>query len=284
MLSMAHKLQFETFFTCCCNFYLYKTSNMYNDYKTIAMKKSLSFIAVAAVMLAMSCSSKATLPANAQTVTKDIKAAPFNAISIECSADVHFTQGNTTSVKVKASEETLQRIEIANKGNRLLIKMKPNKLKFRSFSTGDIDVYVTSPDLESLQIVGSGDFDAKQDVTAKDMSISVSGSGDIDFKNLKCNSVKISIAGSGDMKFASLKCNSLRAGVSGSGDINFSRLDVSDASFSISGSGDISVGHADIDTVQSSVAGSGDITINGAVKHQNTSVSGSGTIRINNGK
>ena len=223
------------------------------------MKRSILLIVAMAMLALGSCAAEISRSANKKTVTRNVKTAPFTSISMYGSMDVHYTQGNTTKIKVQTDETTMKYLEVKSDGKKLVIKLKSPT--WRMFGSGDIDIYITSPDLTGVSISGSGDFEAERRVDTDDMTISIAGSGDVDFNDLICNSVKTSIKGSGD--------------------VEIDRLNTAKAKFSIAGSGDISVKNANIAYAKCSIAGSGDISLRGKIKSLDEDVAGSGTVSIN---
>lgn len=224
------------------------------------MKKSILFFTALAMVLFGACASKTSSKNDGRTVSKTFKTAPFSIVSTFGSMDVHYVQDSVRSVKIVAGEETMKRLRVITKDSMLVIKMKDNNWRFFVGSTGDIDVYVSSPDLTGVYIAGSGDFDAKGHVDTDEMSIKVAGSGDVSFKSLICNSITAEVAGSGDVDFDNL--------ITGS------------AEFSIAGSGSVSCEKANIGTLRSSIAGSGSIDVSGEIKEHTEDIAGSGSVNI----
>lgn len=225
------------------------------------MKKSILAIAMLTTFLMSACMSETTVRNSGKTVTKNVETSNFERIKVYGSMDVYYTQDAQTSVKVKASEETMKRLEVKTESNTLVIRTKSDGFKFFSGSFGPVEVYVTSPDIIGVSILGSGDFVAEKPIDTDNMEIDISGSGDVEMKSLICDGLSVSIAGSGD--------------------VDLKQLTVGKVDFSVAGSGDISVGNAKIDYAESSIAGSGCVTIKGHVNKHSESIAGSGDVSIN---
>ena len=187
-------------------------------------------------------------------VTETVSVKPFEKISVAGSFDVHYVQGETTSVKVEGPVKYLQQTVIANDGKTLRIKTKRGVRR----SMEDVNVYVTSPDLTQVSMAGSGEFDAEGMVDTDNLTLELAGSGEIDFKQLVCDNLNIQVAGSGDVDVES--------------------VDVNKADMQIAGSGDIEVHFVRADFVSAQVAGSGDIKLSGKAKQVEKKVAGSGDI------
>ena len=187
-------------------------------------------------------------------VTETVSVKPFEKISVAGSFDVHYVQGETTSVKVEGPVKYLQQTVVANDGKTLRIKTKRGVWR----SMEDVNVYVTSPDLTQVSMAGSGEFDAEGMVDTDNLTLELAGSGEIDFKQLVCDNLNIQVAGSGDVDVES--------------------VDVNKADMQIAGSGDIEVHFVRADFVSAQVAGSGDIRLSGKAKQVEKKVAGSGSV------
>ena len=187
-------------------------------------------------------------------VTETVSVKPFEKISVAGSFDVHYVQGETTSVKVEGPVKYLQQTVIANDGKTLRIKTKRGVWR----SMEDVNVYITSPDLTHVSMAGSGEFDAEGMVDTDNLTLELAGSGEIDFKQLVCDNLNIQVAGSGDVDVES--------------------VDVNKADMQIAGSGDIKVHFVRADFVSAQVAGSGDIKLSGKAKQVEKKVAGSGSV------
>ncbi len=222
--------------------------------------KLTTILLAAAAMIITSCSSAKTEKGN--IVTKTVKTGEFSNIKITGSHDVHFVQGNTTSVKVKGHEGDLKNLDIRTENGNLLISSKNNSgfSFFRINESGDTEVFVTSPNLRGLTITGSGDFKAEGNVDTDIMAIKITGSGDAELDSLICNESKINITGSGD--------------------VDIHKLTSASAEWGITGSGSIDIENANVGKARSTVSGSGSIDVKGIVKHRENFASGSGSISI----
>lgn len=214
-------------------------------------------------------------------VSENRKLSGFEEIEINGSPKVVYTQGKTFSVKVEGERESVENIETTVRGKTLEIRNK-GKYGIINFSFGsskEAVVYVTSPDLISVTLNGSGDFISKTRVDTDNMKILLKGSGDIDFKDIICNKCDMSLIGSGDLEVDRLESISSSLTLIGSGDVKVGQWRVDDTDISLKGSGDISVTFAGgCRNVNCVLQGSGDITLKGEVKRMKKQKSGSGDI------
>jgi len=216
------------------------------------MKKLTFLLKVAAVLVLMLITISST---NAQQ--REIrKVSGFTGIGLSISADIYLSQANDYKVEIEADADYLEKIETVIDGDILKIK---NKDHFNfEFHNKKVKIYISMPQINALNISGSGDIIAQ---TA-----------------IKTDNLKVKISGSGNVKIEILSVKNLGMAISGSGDIYLAGTDVAEsASYSISGSGNIENQNLQCKKVEISVSGSGDVKV-WAVDELNARVSGSGDV------
>lgn len=227
-------------------------------------------------------------------VTKQIKVSDFDQIAVSGSLDVTYTQqSGKPKVEIYTSDNIVDLLDIYVKNGKLNLGFKKNV----KVSYNKLEIRVTSEDLNTVNVAGSGDFKftnglktdqlkmnvaGSGDITASNIQCSqgftanVAGSGDIECKQLKAADMDISVAGSGDLKIENAQVTSANASVAGSGTVKISGS-ADKANYSVAGSGDLYASDFKVQDISASVAGSGDIKCY-AVEHLKARVSGSGTI------
>lgn len=120
-----------------------------------------------------------------------------------------------------------------------------------------LDIVLYSPSLESVNILGSGDFDSASIDIDGDFIAAVDGSGDVDIRNLRCRNANLSVYGAGDIQ-VNTHCDSLTASVLGAGDMKMSGA-AAMADLTILGAGDIDIAALDAQDVRTDVQGAGSI-------------------------
>ena len=175
------------------------------------------------------------------------------------SSDFVFVQRDTVPyLEITASENIMSYFSPElSKNGRLTCRFTSTS----NISTGYVKIVLYAPDLEEVSVVGSGDCLIEGLVRQGDFSVSVTGSGDIHLKDLKCDNLNVGIAGSGDVEIDVTAQGAVKANISGSGDIRL--IGSADrASFSVAGSGDIDArGLKVANGVSTSSRGSGDIRL-----------------------
>ncbi len=212
--------------------------------------------------------------ARAEEQNRDVPS--FSEISMRVSGKVYLEQGDRQSVRIVASQSTLDEIVTEVKDRSLIIRFKSNNLFMRSFNPGKIEIYVTVPEINALSVSGSGDITASNEIKSRILDLSVSGSGNISFDQLVADRVKAGISGSGNVTVDSGRSEDLTISVSGSGSFKGSDFKVRTVDARISGSGNCTV-HAG-ESLKARVTGSGNVTYSGNPM-VDTSVVGSGRVK-----
>lgn len=230
-------------------------------------QKTMSLMALAAlVVLVSSCNWKVEKhfkSSNGPKVTKNIEnVASFERIRINAPCNVYFTQGDSTMVKVVASDaEVMEKFKVTVDDGCLDIRMKgkgwSNWKKKRSAT-----IYVTSPDLIEVDMHGAGNFEVEGDLDTDTLRLRLKGAGNMDFPNIICDRIEAHLKGVGNMDFHQLQTQQAEINLRGVGNI--------DAHFVKSGS------------VRCTLQGVGDIDLSGEVKSLEKKVQGTGKIDVSN--
>jgi DUF4097 and DUF4098 domain-containing protein YvlB len=143
------------------------------------------------------------------------------------------------------------------------------------------EIYVTSPDLVSVRLSGSGDFTSEKRVDTDQMDIVLRGSGDIAFTDLLCDDCHVELIGSGNIDIKRLEAKTSDATLVGSGDIDLDLWHVLSTRLSLKGSGDINADFNEgCQAVDCELRGSGDITLSGVVSRFSKHETGSGDVNV----
>lgn len=133
-----------------------------------------------------------------------------------------------------------------------------------------IIIYVPFDKCRRLVLKISGMCKAKVEPFFEEISVFVSGSGELEAKG--CDILEVSVSGSADVNIGAVG-SSADCRISGSGDLNIGI--VNNIKAAVSGSGDISIGDA-TGTMDITVNGAGDIDIGGNVETLKVSINGAG--------
>lgn len=240
--------------------------------------------AVMAIMALASCSIHINKHSdNTELKTKNFDVKNFDKISINCSADVKYTVSDTVCITVNATDDWMNTISITTTDDGTLVISKKEEddrtIHLNSYS-GDCQIIIGGPSLKSVAIAGSGSFKCWGKIQTDEFIGSVSGSGNIEIKDIKAENAMFSTVGSGDMIIGDIEAKRLDVSISGSGDASVHANNVANINANVIGSGDITLDCKDCGTATASISGSGDISLFGNLKHLNQSTAGSGDIDI----
>jgi len=183
---------------------------------------------------------------------RDIDAA--TTVVLDTSGDLTITQGEPALV-IHASEDALERLTSDVSGDTLTLATTPGA----SIMLGEVRYELTLPDLETIELNGSGDVSAA--VSAQGViRLRIDGSGEVDWTGLDCERAEIGVFGSGDVEVAGTT-GTLSIELDGSGNVDAGDLDAREATVAIAGSGDVDVSVGD--TLIAEISGSGNVSYSG---------------------
>lgn len=245
--------------------------------------KTVIFVLTLMAVTLQSCNVVNEKDKSDKEISKEIKVSDFTDISLDGSHNVYFIQGNQTSVKVSGTEDAINDMNIYTKGNTLYITQKSDKIySFRIFRKNhqSVDVYVTSPNLRVVNILGSGYFCSNSNIDTDKMALNLIGSGGIKMKDIICDNSEINVSGSGTIEIEGLNTAKSNIGIPGSGSISIDNTNINNVTCGVTGSGTIELNNAKIEYAHSNIIGSGNIEIQGNVKEHNEDIVGSGSVNI----
>lgn len=199
----------------------------------------------------------------------------FDEVRFSGPFNVYYVQAPEFKAVVEGKREFVGKLKAKVSDGCLSLKLEDGK-----YHNLVLRVTVFSPDVECIASSGSGDIILSTDVvTEDDLDLRTAGSGDIisDYR-ITAEEVAISTSGSGDVSLASIVCEDFSYKSSGSGDLFIQNAAIEeDLQIKTSGSGDAFVnGYCRNLSIKTS--GSGDVSGNLKYKSIQTSVSGSGEI------
>lgn len=199
----------------------------------------------------------------------------FSEIALRISAKLYLEQGDKQSVRIVASSETLEQIITEVKGRTLNIRF-PNNNIFKKWDPGKIEIYISVPEVDGLNLSGSGDIIC-EDIQTRILDLLVSGSGNIEIEKLSAERVSATISGSGNIKIEDGGvADELKARISGSGNVNAKGFEAKNVDAQTSGSGNTSV--FSNGTIKVKIAGSGNFYYKGNPAIE-SSIAGSGKVK-----
>ena len=183
----------------------------------------------------------------------------FTALEAGSGFIIEISYGTCNSITVEADENLLPDIETNLHDGTLSIKAK-NLISFHSEHPITIKVCMTR--ITRLGLSGSGSITGEGDFRNEGKTeLAMSGSGSIQLKFSKFNSLDVSASGSGSIILAGRLDQNIRIRESGSGLIDCTEVGTDTVSASLSGSGIIKVSVPQ--TITANISGSGQIYYSG---------------------
>jgi len=209
---------------------------------------------------------------NGHVIKEERTVAAFHRLKVEGSMNVYVAKGPAKAAVIEAEDNIAPLIELRQEDDRLVVTFKRG---YSINSHKDLNVYLTTPDIDEASLAGSGDLNLSGAFTSNtDVKFNLSGSGNLRGE-ITAPAVKASIAGSGDMRLRG-QTKALKVSIAGSGNFRADQLLSEETTVSIAGSGDADV-YASV-KLDAKIAGSGNINYDGTPQIS-SSVAGSGTIR-----
>lgn len=196
----------------------------------------------------------------------------FDKVFVSGSFDVVLTDGKEGQISIEGEENIIPYIETIVSGNFLRIKFKDN---ISVSYTKKLIVTVAFEDINEITLTGSGDVITEKTVSADDVKVNLTGSGNMKIK-VKSQNFKSVLTGSGDIKILG-ETENYNCVVTGSGVTKAYQLQSKNTKAIVSGSGDIKA--TATHKIKAVVSGSGDIRYRGNPEFVDTKVTGSGDIK-----
>ena len=220
-----------------------------------------------------------TIEASNNIVTKTVPLSEFNALSKTGSIDAIYIQeeGNTNPrVVISGPDNIVELVVVEQSGKTVKLHYKSNT-SFR-LNKKPFKVEVYAAEISKFALSGSGDLEFGE-IKSGDLTISLSGSGDVSGRSVRSTGdVTLSVTGSGDIGINQVGCFVLHTNVTGSGDLEVKGINSESVAASVTGSGDIQLAGT-TEKASYNVVGAGDIDARGLkAKEVKKSKTGSGSI------
>ena len=254
------------------------------------MKPYLIFSGII-MSMTFSCDDFNCIDGDGNIETERRRLSGFDGIENSTEFNVIYTRSDTSGISLLADHNILSAIVTEVSGNALLIRTSPGSACFRYTVRPVIEV--SSPDLNSIFVSGSGDFHASfmegsevsvkltgsgnivaDSIRAGDFSVLLSGSGNISLHDTECTNSDVLISGSGNIGLEGT-CDESSLKISGSGNLHAEDFPAGSVTITISGSGNIYTNVLDI--ITGVISGSGDVHVTGD-PDINVTVTGSGRV------
>jgi hypothetical protein len=229
------------------------------------VRPAAALLAAASVLALAGCT---PIVASGPTTSEEREIDAVTTVVLATSGDLSISEGEPGLV-IHAPQGALARLTSDVDGETLVLGTSPGS----EIVLGQVRYDLTLPDLDAIELNGSGDIDATVSA-AGTIRVDLDGSGDIEWTDLEADRVEIRVAGSGDIELAGT-ATELAIELDGSGSVDAADLQAQTAVVSIGGSGNIDVSVRDDLSVN--IAGSGRVTYSGDPS-VDSEVTGSGEV------
>lgn len=199
---------------------------------------------------------------------KTVTMQKINQISLNISAKVIYTQGSATTLTMNGPDNLLPLIALDNSNGALSISY-PSDLNIKGrLDKDDIVINITSPSVSGFAVCSAGEIEVPSAISVKDLSLAVTGAGDMECENITTPLLNAAVSGSGDIELKGGKADVANFSTSGAGDINARKMPAAQVSATVCGAGDILCNATT--TLNASITGGGEIKYVGSPKVQCT--------------
>jgi len=230
--------------------------------------KNLTFPLLAIIMI-YALSSCDCIVGDGNVEVEDREVTGFNKISLGIHAKVILKQDSAYSMRVDAQANILELLKTEVQGNTLQINYGFNCVR----DVRQVTIYLSMPELQGVDLSGSGKVICMQGFKTTNLDFDVSGSGEI-MMEADATLIQSRISGSGRIDIAG-KAKKHELDISGSGGIYAFNLRTNDTKVKINGSGDAKV--FAIGSLYARISGSGSVYYKGEPK-LSSDINGSGRV------
>ena len=153
-------------------------------------------------------------------VTQTRKVGDFTRIEVTSVGQIYFTQSPKVSFRIEGKEKYVKNTTSEVSGGVLEIGFK-DKNGNRKGNKNGVDIYITSPTLESVEFQGVGSFNCKETLKADDIRFDIEGVGSLDVRDLQCKTLTLRLQGVGEAD-VQVQADHVDASMNGVGSVTLS--------------------------------------------------------------
>lgn len=192
--------------------------------------------------------------ASENAISKTYQVADFWGIYCSGAADIKYSADDSCSVEVNMPDNLVDVLEIDVKNSILFIGFK----KSVDLNGQKLDIKITSPKLNSLDVSGAVKFESETPIKADAFNFDLSGAADFEIDGLEAETVNLDMSGAVKGEISGLNCKTLNADASGASNLELSGV-AQKAEISMSGAGKIDIEDLDCKDLDTDVSGFGKI-------------------------
>ncbi len=203
-------------------------------------------------------------------ITENRTVSGISAINLSVDANITYVQDSVYSLEVSGQKNILAILDTRVEGGELRLDFKRNV-----WDHNRLNLIVHSPQMNKINISGSGNVEVSNRINGSHLDLQISGSGNITVPTVSLQSIDVKMSGSGSINVRSGVCSSEYFSISGSGEMNCEFVNATNATAKISGSGNIVLSASG--TLNVDISGSGSVKYRGSPA-VTSNISGSGKL------
>jgi len=186
---------------------------------------SLLLIAI----LVSSCVMKTNSNSSRQRVTQKLAIEPFERLVVDIAGDVTYTQGHSTKLTLYSSNKKLaEAVKVSNQNGTLYISFgNMDEISEGIDIDNELKLEISSPDLISVEIKGTGQFETQGPLDTDTLLLQVKGKGEIETDKIVCDRLQADMLGAGKMELGPIEAQQCQLNLNGVGkiDADFTKCD-----------------------------------------------------------
>lgn len=234
------------------------------------MKSITILLSTVVFLLTLGSCDCTSLKGEGDYVMESRKVSGFTGVSLGLHARIVLEQDSAFDLKIEAQENVLEVIKTEVRGKMLHIS--GDNICF--WDTEPVTIFLSMPEIDDLEIGGSGVIITKREISGHDLDLDINGSGQM-MLEVSMDEIDADISGSGEIDIAGTT-DELDVDISGSGEFYAYNLMAGKADVDISGSGNCKVFVTD--KLDAGISGSGEVYYKGTPRIK-TNISGSGQVK-----
>ena len=231
-----------------------------------SMKKLFYLFALSGLLT--SCGGFNCVEGTGEVITREIDLDVIRAIENNTSVDIFLRYGMNQKVEVTGYRNHIELLSTAVNADRWIIDFKEN------VCNADMSILITLPEIDAIEVDGSGDITALTPFQGKEFEVMIDGSGNLEI-DISAEEIQVEIDGSGDVKLSGY-AESISISVDGSGDVMAYEMIAKQAQIDSDGSGDVQLTVEE--EIEVTLKGSGNVSYKGEPEKMEFSKKGSGEI------
>ncbi len=201
--------------------------------KYIAIIAVMMGVSVSCAMGAISTNSLYSFPGD--PVKQDRSIQDFHALDVGGAFEVHLKQGSSESLVVEADADVVDKIITEVKDGVLKIYTEKGCCR----NSGDMSIYLTFKELNSMEISGACDLENDGTLSFDKLKMEVSGASEIELK-MSLDKLDLELSGASEIEFEG-NCNDVYMDASGASEIDAEDFEVAKMIIDASGASEIKV-------------------------------------------